>query len=207
MSETPAEKAEARAIRRRWLTIGELVAVAGVVIAGLSLWLSWSNDRAGKAERKAEKVAEASKAARVTFTARADGDALVLSDPEHRIASIDLSYPRVLGIASQSALVEPRIEADPLRKPLLAATDKAPDTITGGVPVLVTATLADGDGSVDRAIYDVMFETGGTTLGIGGRTLKLKGVLLRERVGSGDATARLDTRWADEARRLATLKN
>ena len=52
MNETPAEKAKARAIRRRWLTIGELVAVAGVIAAtafvpdtGIHLdELNWAKD-------------------------------------------------------------------------------------------------------------------------------------------------------------------
>jgi len=35
-----SEKSDRQA-RRRWLTIAEIVAVAGVVIAGLSLWNNW----------------------------------------------------------------------------------------------------------------------------------------------------------------------
>jgi hypothetical protein len=38
---TPAER------RRRWINIGEMVAVAGLIVSGLALWNSW-----GRGEEK-----------------------------------------------------------------------------------------------------------------------------------------------------------
>lgn len=205
--ETPEEKAESRAIRRRWITIGEVVAVAGVVIAGLSLYGNWSERRQTATERQIEKAVEARKASTVTFKASAEdnGDRLVLADAAHDdIASIDVSVPRVLGVPTQTAILEPRIDSGWFAKPLLAATDGGPDAIEGRLPVLIATTITDGEHrTVDRAIYDVVFRTEGRTFG--GRHLSLAGVILRERV-KGDASARLDSLWATEARRLAALK-
>ena len=206
--DTPAEKAEARAIRRRWITIGEVVAVAGVLIAAISLWLGWSDRREDAAKAEAEKSAAARKAATATLIGKAEdkGARVDLSDPKQpALTSIDVAFPRALGIATQTAIVEPQIEAGWMKAPLLKLTDGGADAVRGRVPVLVTATIAEGDRpSIDRAIYDVVFATEGHTFS--GRSLKLEGVVFRERV-SGDATARLDSLWATEARRLASAKS
>ncbi|MGJ8505888.1 hypothetical protein, partial [Glaesserella parasuis] len=39
-------KAEAAATRRRWINLGEFIAVAGLLIAGGSLYVNWSDHRA-----------------------------------------------------------------------------------------------------------------------------------------------------------------
>jgi predicted negative regulator of RcsB-dependent stress response len=41
--QTPEEKREAAAIRRRWITLGEILAVIAVLISGLTLWNSYSD--------------------------------------------------------------------------------------------------------------------------------------------------------------------
>ena len=212
MSETPppetaAEKAEARAIRRRWITIGELVAVAGVLIAAVSLWLNWADRREDTAKADAEKAAAARKAVTATLIGKAEdgGRRVVLGDPNQpALADIAVAFPRALGIPPQTSIVEPRVEADWVKGPLLKLTDGGADAVRGKLPVLITATIVEGDRPLtDRAIYDVVFATEGHTFS--GRSLRLEGVVFRERV-AGDATARLDSLWAAEARRLASAK-
>ncbi len=202
--ETAAEKAEAQAIRRRWITVGELVAVAGVLIAALSLWLGWSDKREDAAKAETEKAVAAKRASTVTMIGKSEdhGKRVVLADPNQpALASIDVTFPRALGLGAETAVVQPRVDADWIKRPVLKLTDGGPDAVRGRVPVLIAATIAEGDRpTVDRAIYDVVFATEGGGL-LGGRSLKLEGVVFRERV-SGDATARLDSLWAAEAKRL-----
>src|SRR3546814_20351205 len=57
--QTKAQAAEAAAIRRRWITLGEIVAVAALIISGLTFWNSYSERTASEAERAAEKAAAA----------------------------------------------------------------------------------------------------------------------------------------------------
>lgn len=203
MSDTPQDKAEAQAIRRRWISLGELVAVAGVLIAALTLWLNWADRRDTSAAEAAKEAAAARKAARATLIGKAErgGERVRLSDPaQPALASIDVAFPRALGIAAQTAVVDPRIEADWVRQALLKVTDGGKDAVRGTVPVLVTATISEGDRpATDRAIYDLVFATEGRTFG--GRALKLEGAVFRERVGAG-GQARLDAFWATEAKRL-----
>lgn len=201
--DTPAERAEAAKTRRRWISLAEAVAVAGVLIAALSLYLGWSERRDDAAAKQAEQSAQARKAAtaRLVGTVEGGGKRVALADPaQSAVASIDVSFPPSLGIAPQQTIVPPRVEAGWIDRPLLKLTDGGADAVRGRVPVLIAATIAEGDRpAVDRAIYDVVFATEGHTFG--GRTVRLEGVVFRERV-RGDATARLDALWATEAARL-----
>lgn len=208
MSEdTPQEKAEARAIRRRWITVGEIVAVAGVLIAALSLWMNWSDRRETAAKLDADRAAQTRRGATATLTGKAEdgGERVTLSDPAHpAIASIDIGFPPALGAAAQTSVVPPRIEARWIVDRLLAVTDGGADALRGRLPVVIAATIADGDHpAIDRAIYDLVFETKSRI--VGGRSLRLEGVVLRERV-RGDAGARIDKLWAAELQRLRAIK-
>lgn len=204
---TPAEetaveqavaKAEAAATRRRWVTLGEIVAVAAVVISGLTFWNSWSERQDAAAERQAERAAESkekavSSAVLLTGSVEDDGATLALSDPAHRIQQVVVHFPKALGVSPQTSVLEPQIEADWIAAPMLKLTDGGADRREGRLPVAITATYWDAD--VQRqstAIYDLVWRTEPRTLQ--GRTLKLRGVILRERV-TGNGQARIDGMW------------
>src|SRR3546814_17732654 len=57
-AERAVAKAEAAANRRRWITIVEGIAIAGVALDALKLWTHWSDHRDEDAERKAEQAAQ-----------------------------------------------------------------------------------------------------------------------------------------------------
>ncbi|QNN65965.1 hypothetical protein H9L12_05500 [Sphingomonas rhizophila] len=71
---------EARAVRRRWINLGEFVAVAGLIISGLALWNSWGGDK----EREPDPVAERTRAIPIALrgTVSDDGKTLTLSPIE-----------------------------------------------------------------------------------------------------------------------------
>lgn len=200
--ETAAEqavaKAEAAATRRRWITLGEIVAVAAVVISGLTFWNSWSERQDAAAERQAERAAEskeraASSAVLLTGSAEDDGAMLTLSDPAHRIQQIEVRFPKALGVGPQTSVLEPQIQAAWIAAPMLKLTDGGADRREGRLPVAITASYWDADVQrTSTAIYDLVWRTEPRTLQ--GRTLKLRGVILRERV-TNDGQARIDGMW------------
>lgn len=200
--ETAAEqavaKAEAAATRRRWITLGEIVAVAAVVISGLTFWNSWSERQDAAAERQAERAAEskekaASSAVLLTGSAEDDGAMLTLSDPAHRIQQIEVRFPKALGVGPQTSVLEPQMQAAWIAAPMLKLTDGGADRREGRLPVAITASYWDADVQrTSTAIYDLVWRTEPRTLQ--GRTLKLRGVILRERV-KGDGQARIDGMW------------
>lgn len=186
------ETVEQRTRRRRWLNLAELVAVAGVVIAALGLYLSWSERR----DAAAEKAASASAEARLELTATPadDGRTLRLNDTRHELTAVSLRYPNAVGIPIQRPAGEPAIEAAPFAKELLRLTDGGPDDRTGRLPVLITASYLDGDATrTASGLYDVIWRTHGRRLQ--GRALELTGLRLRQRRGGAAA---LEAAWARE---------
>lgn len=199
MTDTPAEKAEARAIRRRWVTIGEIVAVAGVVIAGLSLWMSWREQRSAEAERAI--AASQAAAARARLELRAalveDGRQIQLSDPAQEILETRIAFPSALRVG-QRAPMTPRIDRDWFATAVLAATDGGADVREGRLPVLVTIGYGAGEAMRrDRAIVELVWSTNGRLLV--GRRLRLEAARVRERGGD---QARIDALWSQELARL-----
>jgi len=191
---TPSERAEAAAIRRRWITLGEIVAVAGLIISALALYFSYADRRADEAERRREKTSEEQVRAAVLLTATpADGGrTLKISSANHAVQSITITFPSASGIDTQTSSVTPEIDSRWFAAKLLALTDKGPDDATGRLPVLITADYWDGDTQRhDTAIYDIVWESHGRL--IDGRALRLKGLLLYQRKGA--TRAAIDARW------------
>src|ERR1044072_3882571 len=70
-SKAEAQAVEAAAIRRRWINLGELLAVLAVLISGLTLWLNWS-ERTEPQEAKTHQTRhDANRAETLTLTAEA----------------------------------------------------------------------------------------------------------------------------------------
>lgn len=194
--ETPFERAEAAATRRRWITLAEVVAVAGVLIAALSLWMNWTDRQQDKAERSAEKATEAraQTAIRLRGAVSSGGGTIALSDDSQKIETVDVAFPPALGVGVRTGVVPPRIEVDWFTGALLKATDGGADELEGRLPVLIISYWAEaGDTGPPRsaaAIYDVAWKTEGRLLQ--GRKLRIEGIVRRE---GGGSAARLNALW------------
>ena len=202
-AETVAEKAEAAAIRRRWITLGEIVAIVGLIISALALWNSWAERRDARAIRADEQAAarEAAAAERrhIGLVATdAGGDALTFKGVECALQSTDISFPTKLGATPRNTVLEHRIEASWVAKPLLSLTDGGADRKNGRLPVLIKSQcIGVGGPRVESAIYDVVWETEPHLLG--GRSLKLRGMMLRRQVTS-NGQQQLDALWTPPRR-------
>lgn len=189
-------KAEAAATRRRWINLGEFVAVAGLLIAAVGLYLNWSDRRANEADRRAAAVSARRDAARFDLRAAPGpgGASLVLQhDERHAIRDATVTFPTALGIAARD-IVADRIDRRWFDHALLKATDGGPDKQAGHLPVLIVLTYWDGDTArTTRGIYDIGWKTEARMLL--GRTLRLESLRLRE---PGGTQARLDAVWAAE---------
>lgn len=196
VNETPAERQEAAATRRRWVTLAEVVAVAGVLIAALGLWQNWSDRRAEQADKAATARAETQARGRVDLVAtpRDDGRELLLSDRAHEISDAVVTWPTALAAGVQRPPADPVVAVAPVETPLLKLTDGGADDRSGRVPAMIEVTFIDGDARrTARGIYDVVWRTEGRMLR--GRTLRFEGLRLRER---GGTQARLDAIWKRE---------
>jgi hypothetical protein len=200
--QTPEERREAAAIRRRWITLGEVLAVVGVVISGLALWNSYSERSADEAVRSAER-AKASAVSHILLLKASGGGkqlALAAHDPAQAIQSQTLVFPSALGVAAVETVIEPRIEAGWIRQAVKRARDvEEKEKRPAGdarIPVAITTRFASGGESLtDTAIYDVGYKADGGGL-LGGLDVDLRGLSLVERVRPATARKRLDALWA-----------
>ncbi|MFC3442465.1 hypothetical protein ACFOKF_14925 [Sphingobium rhizovicinum] len=207
MSDTPetpkeARAAEAAAIRRRWITLGEGVAVLAVSISALTLYLNWSDKRDERADKVAEGRKASSRAGALVLNAQAVKDDQITlrpADPEQIVQSQTIIFPRALGIDPVETTGDPRIEAswfaDALKK--ARAKAKLPDDSVGDerLPVAITTRfVVGGDAHENIALYDVGYGVAGRW--IAGHSLSLRGLSRVEKLSVDSAQARIDARWA-----------
>jgi hypothetical protein len=191
-----AEATEAAAIRRRWITFGEVLAVAAVLISGLTFWNSYQERNSAEAERVAQKQGERAKAQTLTLKAEPSGSTLELSplDPEQAIQSQTVAFPSPLEVAAAET-VDPRIEAGWIERAAKKAK-KANDGKRAGdarLPVAITTRFVRGGSTyTDAAIYDVGYRLESGLLDTDARLL---GLSLVERSRPERLQARLDAIW------------
>lgn len=196
-----AQAAEAAAIRRRWITLGEVLTVIAVVISGLTLWNNWSERSGSDATRDAAARQESVRAATLVLVSTGSGGhdlALKPASDGQSVQSQRIAFPTALGIAPVETTGEPRIEGAWFESALKKARERAklPDDSRGDerLPVAITTRfLSGGEAHEDVAIYDIGYGISGRWLG--GHTVSLRGVSLVSRTGATRAQAQLDARW------------
>jgi hypothetical protein len=204
MTETPTEREEKARVRRRWLTLGEIVAIAAVVISGLTLWNSWSERKEEQAARAAHQRDVESRGVALLLRAKADGDGRTLAlsplAENQAIQSQTVRFPTSLKVTAAETSGDARIERGWFDEALVDARNAAKVKDTPGdarLPVLIeTRFLIDGTTAhVDRAIYEVGYRTSSSLLG--GTTVKLRGL---SRVVAVTSTAagqkQIDALWS-----------
>ncbi len=193
--------AEAAAIRRRWITLGEVLAVIAVLISGLTLWNNWTERSDSEAVKTADAQRASARAATLVLVSSPDGDKTLSLKPasaDQSVQSQTIRFPAALGVTPAQTTGEPRIEAGWFDAALKTARDKArlPDDSRGDerLPVVIaTRFLVDGEQHEDIALYDLGYSISGRLLG--GHSVTLRGISLVSRVKSASAQARLDARW------------
>jgi hypothetical protein len=200
-SRAAADAAEAASIRRRWITLGEVLTVIAVVISALALWNSWSERTESEASKRAEARQSTTRAGTLVLIATASGEhelALKPASAAQSVQSQTIAFPTALGVEPADTTGEPRIEAGWFEGALKKARGKAgqPDDSRGDerLPVAITTRfLVDGDPHEDVALYDVGYTISGHWLA--GHSVTLRGLSLVSRVKSANAQGALDARW------------
>ncbi len=191
MADAPETPEAAKARRRRWLTLGETIAVLALLISAAGLWDA-HQDRAASRARVAD--ARPAPAVPLALAARvADGgDRLTLTANRDRIIETQtFLFPEAVA-GSQDIVGDARIEAgwfaDGLRRALPGKR------VRGRLPLgIVTHYLDDGAPRTDSAIYDVAY--GWRSRLLGSDVPVLEGITLVSR-GDAKLQAPLDARWS-----------
>lgn len=197
-TDTAVERAEAAKVRRRWVTLGEGVAVAGVLIAGLGLWNSY-RERVHTEERDS-KAARQEGGAPLFLIGKAarSGERLTLTPgrADQAIQSMTIAFPAALDIApirsfGADAAIDANAIDDALRAARKAAGLPAHIDAQQPLPALIeTRSIADGRERTDTALYTIAYTVEDRL--VGGAEVKLRGFALASR---GGGKAKLDAAW------------
>jgi hypothetical protein len=178
----------------RWLTLGEIVGVAALIIAALGYW---DGHRERAAEAKAQQVQAAEAALKQTFlmTGAVNGgaDAIHLTsvNADQVIQTQTVWFPTAVRGASVETTGNPRLEARWIEDGLRKAAGK---TKQGRLPVgIETVYIEDGQTKTDRSIYELGYSLHPRFLQ--SARVQLEGLSLARRGVSGDLQAAADKGW------------
>lgn len=192
---------ESAAIRRRWITLGEVLTVIAVAISALTFWNSWSERSDSKAAQTIESQRASIRAATLVLMAANAGEQTLILKPgssEQTVQSQKILFPTPLGTAPVETTGEPRIESGWFDRSLEKARETArlADDSRGDerLPtVIITRFLVNGEPHEDMALYDIGYTIAGRFLG--GHSVALRGLSFVSRVKSANAQVKLDARW------------
>ena len=172
MSESSEER---RRARLRWISLGEAIAIAALVISGLGLWHEWRRDDA-PATSTTTTVVEKRASIPLTLRAKAtnDGRTLEISPVEssHALESLKITLP---GAATIEVGSDGELDASDVES-VLKGHDKDPKDRTLSVPVRVDARYVEaGKDRRGGGSYTLRYKWEGGGL-FGGRSLRLVGL-------------------------------
>jgi hypothetical protein len=194
--------AEAAATRRRWITLGEVLAVLAICISALTLWNSWIERSTSDAVKNADAQRASTRAVTLVLMATNSGERKLTLKPassDQTVQSQKIMFPTALGVAPAETTGEARIEASWFEHTLKNARGAAhlPDDSRGDerLPVAITTRfLVDGEPHEDTALYDIGYGISGHWFS--GHSVNLRGISLVSRAKSGSMQAKLDARWS-----------
>ena len=111
MTEKPPTDAQ---IRRRWINLGEFVAVAGLLISALALWNSWRGDGGAEAEARVVEKEQEPFALALRGSVEDEGKRMVIAPVEsgHALDSLQLSAgDRRVAVGSDGKLSASEVES------------------------------------------------------------------------------------------------
>ena len=163
---------EARRRRRRWINLGELIALAALIVSGIGVWVSWKSSETDKPTRIVEQRPS------IPLILRSkredDGTRLAISPVEdsHALESLKLT---IAGGPPMTVGSDGELDASDVQS-ALKGRDNEPKDRTLSVPVRIEARYVEA-GKERRAtsVYTLRYMWKGGGL-FGGRSLHLLGL-------------------------------
>ena len=161
-------ESESERTRRRWITVGELIALAALIVSALGGWISWKSSDDGPT-----KIVEQRQAIPLTLRARREDDGRRLEitpgEPGHALQSLTVTLPgaSLIEIGSDGELDADDVEA------VLKGRDKEPRDRTLSVRARIDARYVEmGRDKKSSATYTLRYQWKGGGL-FRGRSLHL----------------------------------
>ncbi|MEP7129796.1 MAG: hypothetical protein ABI770_01560 [Sphingomicrobium sp.] len=166
MSESPSER------RRRLINVGELIALAALIVSALGVWIAWKSS----SEDKTTRIVEQRQAISLTLRGAADRDGVTLTiapvDPGHALqsATVTIKGASPIDIGSDGKLQASDIQAALKDRP------KESKDVTQRVPLRIDAHYVEmGTDRRGAGTYVLRYRWEGGGL-FGGRSVHLVGL-------------------------------
>lgn len=158
--------------RRRWINLGEIIALAALIVSAAGVWIAWKSN----SEDKPTRVVEQRPAVPLALRGNADGDGRTLTimpaDPSHALESLTVT---IKGASPIDVGSDGRLNASDVESVLKDREKEAKD-VAHSVPVRIAARYVES--GADRRgggnyVLRYKWEGGGL---FGGRSLHLVGL-------------------------------
>jgi hypothetical protein len=158
--------------RRRWITLGEIIALLALVVSAVGVWIAWKSSNQDKPTRLVEQRSSVPLALRGS----ADGDGRTLTimpaDPSHALEGLTVT---IKGSPPIEVGSDGRLSASDLEAALKGREKEAKD-VTHSVPVRIDAHYVElGKERQGGGTYVLRYKWEGGGL-FGGRSLHLVGL-------------------------------
>jgi hypothetical protein len=158
--------------RRRWITLGEIIGIAALIVSGIGVWIAWKSSN----EDRPTRVVEQRSAVPLALRGTADGDGGTLTimpaDPSHALEGLIVS---IKGAAKIDVGSDGRLSASDVQAALKGREKEAKD-VTHNVPVRIDARYVEmGKDRRGGGNYVLRYKWQGGGL-FGGRSLRLVGL-------------------------------
>jgi hypothetical protein len=158
--------------RRRLINLGELIALAALLVSAVGVWIAWKSSNQDKPTRVVEQHSSVPLALRGSVDK--DGAALTIvpADPAHALESLRIT---IRGSTPIEAGSDGRLSASDVQA-ALKDHDKEPKDVTQSVPVRIDASYVEaGNDRHGGGTYRLRYKWEGGGL-FGGRSLRLVGL-------------------------------
>ena len=158
--------------RRRWINLGELIALAALVVSALGVWIAWKSSSKDEPTRIVEQRSAVPLALRGTPDNEGETLTIVPADPSHALESLKVTIKGAspIDVGSDGQLSASDVES------ALKGREKEPKDVTRSVPVRIDARYVES--GTDRrggGSYVLRYKWEGGGL-FGGRSLRLVGL-------------------------------
>ena len=158
--------------RRRWITLGELIALAALAVSAVGVWIAWKSGNEDKTTRVVEQRSSVPLALRGTVDRDGGTLTIVPADSSHALEGLTIS---IKGASPIEVGSDGRLSASDVGSALNGREKESKD-VTHSVPVRIDALYVEmGKDRRGSGNYVLRYKWEGGGL-FGGRSLRLGGL-------------------------------
>lgn len=155
--------------RRRWINLGELIALAALIVSALGVWIAWKSSSEDKPTRIVEQRSAIPLALRGTIGSNGQSLTILPADPGHALESLSI---RIKGASPIEIGADGKLSAADVQQ-ALQDHDKEPKDKLLSVPLRIDARYVEAGNERSRSgNYTLRYKWEGGGL-FGGRSIRL----------------------------------